>query len=174
MRYVHLRDLKPWLVTASLAVLYVAGAASAQPAAIGPDALSDRMAHRGVSVASFVRSDGTTLPQRIRRGAGGAVRLSIGPGGRGEPLPRGARRSTLALCGVEAVRTEIAMPGRGEERTSEGDRHLIAPSLPPTTYVRVELTWQGHRVRVEWAVRTGRRATLRAVEDEFFGSIRCE
>lgn len=160
---------------AALAVLALATAAGAQPPAEpAPEALSDRMAHRGVSVASFPRSDRARGPQRIRRGASGAVRVSIGPAGRDEPLPRGARRSTLEICGVPATRTEIALPGRGEERISEGDRHLIAPPLPAMTYVWLELTWHGHAVRVEWAVRTGRRESLRAIEEAYFASIQCE
>lgn len=151
-----------------------AGRALAQAAPSPEEVLVDRMELRGVSVAAFARSARAgRLPARVRTALGGAARIALTAAGRRDREPR-ERRSTMRVCGVDATRTEVSHPAQPSGRVSDGPRHLIVPARSAFTVVAVELEHRGRRVRVEWLVRTARRAELRAIEDAFFASIRCE
>lgn len=156
--------------TVTLATLLVALAARRPLAAQDAgDALSARMTLGAVSVSAF---PSRRAQSHIRHGADGAVRISLTRGAREEP-DRAARRATVTVCGAPAVRSERTYAAVPSQRMSIGDEHLIAPPRPRMTYVSIALVHDGRRYVVEWAVRTGRRAALRALEDAFFASIRC-
>lgn len=158
----------------ALLLSLVADRALAQTVPSAAEVLVDRMELRGVSVAAFARPGRAGhLPARIRTAFGGAARMTLMSAGRRDRDPR-ERRTTVRVCGVDAIRTEVSHAAQGEQRISDGIEHQIAPARPASTVVTVELEHRGRRVRVEWLVRTARRAELRAIEDAFFASIRCE
>lgn len=151
-----------------------AGRALAQTSPSPAEVLVDRMELRGVSVAAFARpARARRLPARLRTSFGGAARIALMSAGRRDREPR-EQRIAVRVCGVDATRTEISYPAQASRRISDGLEHQIAPARPAFTVVAVELEHRGRRVRVEWLVRTARRAELRAIEDAFFASIRCE
>ena len=152
---------------AGTGLLGVARFTSAQDATA---ALSARMSLGGVSVSAFP----SRRPQsRIRFGADRAVRVCLSRELRDE-FDRAARRTTITVCGAPAVRTERTFDALPSERVTIDGQHMVTPPRPRMTYVRVALRHDGRRYVVEWAVRSGRRAALRALEEAFFASIHCE
>ena len=151
-----------------LFVLSSSFVAAAQDASLG-----DPITLHGVEVRGWTRRHADRAPSRIQTRHG--VRIALVPG-RLAGAGRGAR-ATVRVCDVDAIRTETetaAMPSVRVQIPNHGpSAHLVTPERPRTTYVTIEIPRAARWVSVEWSVATAQRARWRALEDEFFASIRC-
>ncbi len=152
------------------ALLLAASSAHAQRATLGP-----RLSHRGVSVLTSA----DTPAERgafgwVQRSRGGDVTLSVTTPTRFDPPTRTATRSSVRVCGHEAQRIEVSFGGEDRGRVTIGAEHMVTPVRPAMTHVTVVFSHHGHRFVVAWAIETARRAAMRATEETFFGSVRCD
>jgi len=155
-----------WWMLVALTTL--ASIASAQDGALG-----DPIVLHGVEVRGLVtRTSEHPVPRIQHRGA---IRIAVTNG----RASGDGQHTTIHVCGADATRTEIAMPGVAATRVvgTDPSHHLVTRGRPATTYVRVEIarTHDGRTryVTIEWSVPTERREELRTLEDAFFASIRC-
>jgi hypothetical protein len=155
-------------------VLTTAAHAVAQDAIV----LGAPISLHGVHVSGFAREGERSAGARIQNAH--SVRIAVFPGR--VSRSRGEARTTLHVCGVDAVRSEVAFASTPSSRVQiQGDEpsaHLIVPERPARTYVRVEIPrvvdGRAGVVSVEWSVVTARRAALRVTEEAFFASIHCD
>jgi hypothetical protein len=149
-------------------VLSASLVAAAQDASLG-----DPITLHGVEVRGWTRQHGDRTPSRTQSRHG--VRIALVPG-RLAGAAHGAR-TTVRVCGVDAIRTETetaAMPSVRVQIPNHGpSAHLVTPDRPRTTYVTIEIPRGTRWVSVEWSVPTAQRARWRALEEAFFASIRC-
>lgn len=161
------------MLAAAWAALFVAPAHAQDAGSRGAAITLD-----GVSVDGLLPAGHRSAGRRLQ--SAGSVRIAVY---RGAPShAAGETRAFVQICGTEAVRTEVAFPAEPARRVQisadEPSAHLVVPPRVGRTYVHVTiLRVEGARERtvtIEWSVPTARRATLRAAEDAFFASIRCE
>ena len=161
-----------------LCVLVLVLAITAQTAAQDTLTLGAPIVLHGVHVSGFAPEGDRHAGRRIQSARSVSVAVYAGPGARAP----GARSTTIRVCGVDALRTEISFGAtastRVQIRTDDPSAHLTVPARPARTYVRVEIprTIDGRTrvVTVEWSVASARRQALRSVEDAFFASIHCD
>lgn len=159
---------------ALLLALAVTAHAAAQEALV----LGAEIALHGVHVRGFAPEGQRSAGRRIqsRRSA----RIAVFPGH--VEHSAGETHTTIRVCGLDAVRSEVSFrataSSRVQIRDDEPSAHLVVPARPARTYVRVEILraveGRDRVVTVEWSVVSARREALRATEDAFFASIRCD
>jgi hypothetical protein len=151
--------------------MLMASVASAQVPTLGAP-----ITLHGVSVSGFAAVGERGAGRRTQSRQ--STRIAIFAG----HASRGRAHTTFHVCGLDAVRSIVSvarMPSsRVQIRPDDPSAHLVVPERAARTYVRVEIprTIEGRDrlVIVEWSVDTARRDALRATEDAFFASIRCD
>lgn len=86
--------------------------------------------------------------------------------------------SAIRVCGREAKRQEVSLPAETATGIVPGKNDLIGhvqQNTPAQVHVAVSATTaSGNPFVMTWVVTADRREALRADEDHFFGSVRCD